>query len=80
MPQFIDALRKNIEMYSNRFGPPPPLPQVQSDRQPTAQEIYDELKLPDDLLSGAYANGVMIAHSAAEFKFDFLIVFVKAPN
>lgn len=73
LPQFADALRKNIEIYTQRFGPPPPLPRFPAPaKQPTAQEIYDELKLPDNLLSGAYANGVMIGHTASEFKFDFL--------
>jgi hypothetical protein len=73
MPQFIEALRKNLEMYRQRFGDPPQLPRGPAPaRQPTAQEIYDELKLSDDLLSGAYANGVMIGHTPSEFKFDFL--------
>lgn len=76
LPQFIDALVKNIDLYKQRFGPPPELPKPpQSDRKPTAQEIYDELKLPDEQLSGAYANGVMIGHSGAEFSFDFLTNF-----
>ena len=73
MPQFIDALRKNLEMYRQRFGEPPQMPRgPQPAKQPTAQEIYDELKLPDECLSGCYANGVMIGHTPAEFKFDFL--------
>jgi hypothetical protein len=73
MPQFIEALKKNLEIYKQRFGDPPSLPQgPQPAKQPTAQEIYDDLKLPDDMLSGAYANGVMIGHTPSEFKFDFL--------
>ena len=73
LPQFADALRKNLEMFSQRFGPPPSLPKTPPPAKPqTAQEIYDELKLPDSLLSGAYANGVMIGHTASEFKLDFL--------
>ena len=76
MPQFIQALKTNVEMYVQRFGPTPELPKPPTPapgaRQPTAQEIYDELKLPDSLLSGAYANGVMIGHSPSEFKLDFL--------
>jgi hypothetical protein len=73
MPQFIEALRKNLDIYRQRFGEPPQLPNnPPQPRQPTAQEIYDELKLPDDQLSGAYANGVMIGHTPSEFKFDFL--------
>jgi hypothetical protein len=73
LPQFTEALRKNLEMYTQRFGPPPALPKNPAPQKPqTAQEIYDELKLPDQLLSGAYANGVMIGHTASEFKLDFL--------
>ncbi len=92
MPQFIEALRKNLDIYRQRFGEPPALPRNPPQaRQPTAQEIYDELKLPDDQLSGAYANGVMIGHTPSEFKFDFLTnlfpssavsarVFLSAPQ
>lgn len=78
LPQFIDALRKNLEMYTQRFGAihqpnnPPPDP---NQPRPSVQEIYDDLKLPDDVLSGAYANGVMISHAASEFGFDFLTNF-----
>ena len=50
---------------TRKTGPPPAKPQ-------TAQEIYDELKIPDSVLSGSYANGVMIGHTASEFKLDFL--------
>lgn len=46
-----------------------------SPRRPTPQEIYDDLKIPDHVLSGAYANGVMIAHGTSEFSFDFLTSF-----
>lgn len=76
LPQFITALRQNLDMYNQRFGPAPELPKPPQPqpgaRQPTAQEIYDELKLPDSLLSGSYANGVMIGHTPSEFKMDFL--------
>lgn len=92
LPQFAEALRKNLEIYSQRFGPPPALPVPPAPSKPqTAQEIYDELKLPDHLLPGAYANGVMIGHTASEFKLDFLTnlfphsavscrVFMSAPQ
>jgi len=92
MPQFIEALKKNLEIYRQRFGEPPSLPQTpQPPKQPTAQEIYDDLKLPDEMLPGSYANGVMIGHTPSEFKFDFLTnlfphsavsarVFLSAPQ
>ena len=73
LPQFAEALKKNLGMYSDKFGLPPELPKPPQPAKPqSAQELYDELKLPDSLLSGAYANGVMIGHTASEFKLDFL--------
>ena len=78
MPQFIEALNTNLELYKSRFGEPPAPPQQQNPnqaRRPTPQEIYDDLKLPDDVLSGVYANGVMIGHGASEFGLDFLTSF-----
>jgi hypothetical protein len=35
-------------------------------------DIYDELRIPDELLSGRYANAVLIRHSGTEFCFDFI--------
>ena len=78
MPQFIDALTTNLDLYKNRFGDPPVPPQQQPNpdqRRPTPQEIYDDLKMPDEVLSGTYANGVMIGHGASEFGLDFLTSF-----
>ncbi|MCA9139605.1 MAG: DUF3467 domain-containing protein [Planctomycetales bacterium] len=78
MPQFIEALTTNLDLYRNRFGDPvspqpqPPNPDV---RRPSPQEIYDDLKMPDEVLSGTYANGVMIGHGATEFGLDFLTSF-----
>lgn len=76
MPQFIDALNTNLDLYTNRFGSPPAQPaQNPQARRPTPQEIYDDLKMPDEVLSGVYANGVMIGHGASEFGLDFLTSF-----
>ena len=78
MPQFIEALNTNLELYKNRFGAPPvppTNPPNPDQRRPTPQEIYDDLKLPDESLSGVYANGVMIGHGASEFGLDFLTTF-----
>jgi hypothetical protein len=75
MEQFVVAVRDNLGKYEQRFGPPPPLPKPPTDRRPTLQEIYEEFKLPDDQLSGTYANAVMVGHSPSEFFFDFITNF-----
>ncbi len=80
MPQFIQALKTNLEMYTKRFGTPPELPPPNpKQKKPTLQEIYDDLKIADETLPGSYANGVMIGHAASEFKFDFLANMMPTP-
>lgn len=80
MPQFIQALKTNLELYTNRFGAPPELPPPNpNQKKPTLQEIYDDLKITDETLPGSYANGVMIGHAASEFKFDFLANMMPTP-
>lgn len=74
--QFIVALRTNLQAYKDKFGPPPSLPVPPPvENRPTIAELYDQLKLPDELLSGVYANAVMIGHTPAEFWFDFITNF-----
>jgi hypothetical protein len=75
MEQFVAAVRDNIARYEQRFGPITPLPKPPTDRRPTLQEIYDEFKLPEEQMSGNYANAVMVGHSASEFFFDFITNF-----
>ncbi len=75
MEQFVNAVRDNIARYESRFGVIPPLPKPPQDRRPTLQEIYDEFKLPEEQMSGNYANAVMVGHSASEFFFDFITNF-----
>ncbi|MBS0211449.1 MAG: DUF3467 domain-containing protein [Planctomycetes bacterium] len=41
----------------------------------TIDDVYADLKLPDEMLSGVYANAVMIGHTATEFWFDFITNF-----
>lgn len=39
---------------------------------PQIEDIYDELRLPDGMLSGTYANAVLVRHTGTEFCFDFI--------
>jgi hypothetical protein len=110
LPQFVEALATNMDLYRQRYGvlpaappasvmvsnsptapaaPPTAAPaaahgatptdgtnaQNANVRRPTAQEVYDDLKLRDELLSGSYANAVMIGHGPHEFSFDFITNF-----
>lgn len=75
LSQFLGALRENVAMYKERFGPPPAMPIPPQAKNIPINELYEELKLPDEMLAGAYANAVMIGHSPAEFWFDFISNF-----
>jgi hypothetical protein len=110
LPQFVEALATNMDLYRQRYGVLPAAPpasvmisnspttpaappvgtpgtasaavqgeganaQSSNVRRPTAQEVYDDLKLRDEMLSGAYANAVMIGHGPHEFSFDFITNF-----
>jgi len=94
VPQFLGAMKENIRKYEARFGTiVDPVKKLQQPQQPkpSAQDLYDALKLTDEVMSGTYANAVMIGHSAYEFSFDFITtffprsavacrVFLSAPN
>jgi len=84
IPLFVAALEDNLKKYAQMFGPPPRAPQPQQgpgspgsppQTPPPITEVYEQLKLPDDMLGGAYANAVVISHSHAEFCFDFICNF-----
>jgi len=92
--QFITALQENIRKHEDRFGeivlPAAPVPAPDAQKQ-SAQDLYDQLKLSEENMSGEYANAVMIGHTASEFSLDFITtffprsavssrVFVAAPN
>ena len=73
-----DLIKGNFPQHTSpSFQSPLPPPQIPSSvtRHPSPQEVYDELKLRDELLSGSYANAVMIGHGPHEFSFDFITNF-----
>jgi hypothetical protein len=74
--QFLNVLRENLGHYQNQFGPPPAIQKPPGDKPRPAQEIYDDLKIPDDVLAGVYANTVMVGHTPAEFGIDFITSFI----
>jgi hypothetical protein len=76
MAELITALKENLQKYTNTFGAPPPLPQrPPNERRLSITEIYENFKIPDELLAGCYANSVLMGHSATEFFFDFITGF-----
>ena len=77
--QFLGVLRENLSRYQAQFGAPPALPKPAVPEKPRpAQEIYDDIKIPEDVLSGVYANTVMVGHTPVEFGIDFITSFI--PN
>lgn len=84
MPLFVAAMQENLRKYNQSFGAiprmpaPPPQQGAGSGPPPTPPpitDVYEQLKLPDEMLSGVYANTVVISHSPAEFCFDFVTSF-----
>ena len=74
--QLIRAIDDNIKKYEDRFGAIEPMPKGDPNaKRPTIQEVYDDLKMPDEVLSGGYANACIIGHSPAEFVLDFVTNF-----
>ncbi len=92
MAQVIHAIEQNLQGYEQKYGKPKEMPKPDTGtRRPPIQEVYENLKLPDDMLSGTYANAVLIGYTPAEFSFDFVTnffphaavssrVFVSAPH
>jgi len=73
---FVNALRENLGNFNEQFGAPAKLPQPPPGTpQPSITDLYDDLKMPEELYSGVYANAVMIGHTASEFWFDFITNF-----
>ena len=73
--ELADTLRRNVEMYTHKYGPPAAVPGPQNPRRPTLAEVYENFRLTDDQLSGNYANSVLVGHSPTEFFMDFLTGF-----
>jgi hypothetical protein len=74
--QLIAALKDNLGKFEQRFGRPAPLPPPPPNQpRGSISELYEQLKLPDEALSGTYANAVMIGHTPSEFWFDFITTF-----
>jgi hypothetical protein len=79
VPLFVSALQENLRKYNQNFGPVPRMPVPPASAAPATPppitDVYEQLKLPDEMLSGVYANTVVISHSPAEFCFDFVTSF-----
>jgi hypothetical protein len=80
VPPLIDALRNNLNLYQSQYGPPPTLrPPAPGAQPPSTEDIYSQLKLPDDVLAGVYAHAAMIIHTQGEFCVDFITTFYPRP-
>jgi hypothetical protein len=44
----------------------------QAPQPATITDLYEQVKFPEELLSGAFANAVMVRHTPEEFCFDFI--------
>ncbi len=62
-----DSTQEEPTHPENQPAPPP--------QPPNIQDIYDELKISDEMMSGCYSNAVLIRHSGTEFCLDFITNF-----
>ena len=70
----VSAVAENLESFKARFGAPPVLPPPPPNAPPpNIAEVYEQMKTPDEIVVGAYANTLMITHTAAEFCLDFIL-------
>jgi hypothetical protein len=66
-------------------GPGMPVPQAtdagpgQPTSPPNITELYEQVKFPEEILPGVFANAVMIRHSPEEFCFDFIANLFPRP-
>jgi hypothetical protein len=76
----VKAISENLENYRSRFGVPvtPPQPPPNAP-QPNIAEIYDQLKISDEVAVGSYANTLMISHAPGEFCMDFIFDLFPKP-
>lgn len=75
--QFVGVLRENLSRYEQQFGTPPAAPKPPANEKPRSpQEIYDEVKVPEEIISGVYANTVIVGHTPFEFGIDFITSFL----
>jgi hypothetical protein len=93
VPQLIESLKVNLDRYRQTFGSlPPQLPMpTPKPAPPSIEEIYQDLKISEDVMIGVYANSAMIVHNASEFGLEFICnaypkavivarVFLSAPQ
>ena len=73
-PQDATPTEKHSLAGTPKTSTPPPV-QKNVVQPPPIADIYDNLKLPDDMLGGVYANMASISHTESEFCFDFIAQF-----
>jgi hypothetical protein len=69
-PPADDQIGSGPATESPESDPPPAAPAAPPPQPIT--DIYDQIRLSDEMLGGAYANVVAITHTPAEFCFDFI--------
>jgi hypothetical protein len=62
-------------------APPPPAAPTGGTAPPPVNidEVYQDLKMSDDVLGGVYANALLIVHTASDFCLEFIVKVYPRP-
>ncbi len=76
-PLPVDQLHSKAEdtEAENPLDNVPNEPGTKEASHPNIQDVYDDLKISDEVMPGRYANAVLIRHTGTEFCFDFITNF-----
>jgi len=78
--QFVRGMDENLSHYRRTHGAiPEAAPAALPTPSQNIDELYDELKIADEVLKGVYATGFMITHAQAELAIDFVATFLPQP-
>ena len=80
LKRMLKALLDNFGRYEKTFGAVSVQPENTRAKAGQVSELYAKLQIADEVLGGAYSNGMSVIHTRDEFILDFLTNFPPVPK